>query len=166
MLSKTITTSKINSLTLKFLTKCNPIPLMNSLGNQFPGKLTFFISISSLESTQQSDLWSLWTDGSGSLSFSVKYSPFDDMWSQSFWLKLQVDHERITKTDVWKDKDDPLAKAALSSISFDLPEKVSPVRIRCRATVFTAYDQNSNVTMIHPIPRRLTGTDTLLRPGK
>lgn len=76
------------------------------------------------------------------------------------------DHGSVLKTETRKDEKDPLTKTTLSSISFNLPEKVTPVRIYCHATVLNVYDKKSNVTMIHPIPRRLTGTETLLRSGE
>lgn len=75
------------------------------------------------------------------------------------------------KTDYQKNPIDPVTQSTLSRFSFDLPipDKFPPVvaaiTVKCRATLFSLYDQNSTIQAIAPIPRRLTGTDTLLRQG-
>jgi len=98
------------------------------------------------------------------LLFYIKWF-LDSYWSNVCAFDWLLQADGYNKTDKYENQYELFKKSTVSRITFDLPEKVTTVGIKCRATVFTVYDTITNATLIKPVPRRLTGTETLLRSG-
>ncbi|CAL8138014.1 unnamed protein product [Orchesella dallaii] len=96
------------------------------------------------------------------------YPPANITW---FYNDTEVEPDQHSfKTELKKSITDPMIQSRLSRFSFDLtiPEEApvsSVIPIKCRATLYALYDQNSSTKTIEPIPRRTTGTGPLFRPG-
>jgi len=81
------------------------------------------------------------------------------------YFEQQVVQDYMVKTDMERNKEDPVTAATVSTLSFKLSDKLEHMQVKCRATVFIAYDEFSTI-MVQTLPRRPAGPDTLLHSGK
>ena len=73
----------------------------------------------------------------------------------------------LIKTEFRRWGIDPVVQVTNSNISFNLPGPGSPppYRLKCRATVYSAYDKTTSVA-IQPVQSRMFHPHTLIHSGE